>query len=226
MSHPLGGGTPLLFFTRLRKAKDAMVFVPIPNTARVELRFTQDGQQLANVFHVRAPAPLTVEDLETIATVFVDWYDSFRTVVCNAVTLREIDLRDLTTASGIGILYNTGLPLVGTIASPALPNNVTVAVKWGTGLTGRSFRGRTFHIGLSEGQVVNSAVDSAFAPPILSGYNALPPLIKAQNYLLVVASRYTNNAPRPVGVTTEILTAAYADTTIDSQRKRLPGRGR
>lgn len=203
-----------------------MVFVPIPNTARCELRFTQDGQQIANVFHVEADAPLTVGDLNNIGATFVEWYDAFRAVVANQVTLREIDIRDLTTSSGLGILYNTGLPLVGLLASPALPNHVTVAIKWGTGLTGRSFRGRTYHIGLTEGQVVNSEVDSAFAPPILSGYNALPALMTTNGYTLVVASRFANNAPRVTGVTTPILNASYADTVVDSQRKRLPGRGR
>lgn len=203
-----------------------MVFVPVPNTARCELRFTQDAQLMANVIHVESPNPLQVDDLQIIGTTIVEWYDSFRTVVCNQVTLREIDIRDLSTQSGIGIIWNTGLPLAGTVASPALPNNVTVAIKWGTGLTGRSFRGRTYHIGLTEGQVVNSEVDSAFAAPILSGYNALPALLTTNGYSMVVVSKFSNNAPRVTGVTTPILNAAYADTVIDSQRRRLPGRGR
>lgn len=203
-----------------------MPFVPIPNTCRVELRFTQNSQLLANVFHVQSEGAWNVTDMQNLGAAFVEWYDSFRTVVCNQVTLREIDIRDLTTASGLGILYNTGLPLLGTLASPAMPNNVSVAIKWGTGLTGRSFRGRTYHIGLTEGQVVNSEVDSAFAAPILSGYNALPPIIATAGFTMVVASRYTNNAPRVVGVTTPVLNASYADTVIDSQRRRLPGRGR
>lgn len=203
-----------------------MPFVPFVNTCRCELRFTQDGQEVANVFHVEGEAPLTVGDLNNIGSTFVEWYEEFREVVGTGVTLREIDIRDLSSPSGLGILYNTGLPLSGLIASPMMPNNVTVAIKWGTGLTGRSFRGRTYHLGLTEGQCVNSSVDSAFAPPILSGYNALPALMTTNGYTLVVASRYSNNAPRTVGVTTAILNAAYADTTIDSQRRRLPGRGR
>lgn len=203
-----------------------MVFVPFVNTCRCELRFTQDGQQVANVFHVRGEDPLTVNDLQNIGSTFVEWYGSFLQVVGTGVTLREIDIRDLSSPSGLGILYNTGLPLRGTIASPMMPNSVTVAIKWGTGLTGRSFRGRTYHLGLTEGQCVNSIIDPAFAPPILSGYNALPALMVTNGYELVVASRYSNNQPRVQGVTTPILNAAYADTVLDSQRRRLPGRGR
>ena len=203
-----------------------MPFVPIPNTARVELRMTQDGQQIENVFHVEKEGPLTVVDLQTIGNTFVDWFDGHRNLVTSQVTLREIDLRDLTTSSGLGILYATGLPLVGLLAQPATPNNVTVAIKWGTGLTGRSFRGRTYHIGLTESQVLNNALESATVAGLLASYNTLITDMSGAGYTLVVASRQANNLPRVTGVTTPILTASYADTTIDSARRRLPGRGR
>lgn len=203
-----------------------MAFIPVINTARCELRYTQNGQQVANIFHVEKEGPLTVLDLQDIGTALVEWWGEHLDLVSTAVTLREIDIRDLTTASGIGILWNDGLPLIGGVASPPLPNNVTLAIKWGTGLSGRSFRGRTYHVGLCESQVTQSELESAVIAPLLASYNALPTMITGSGYTLVVVSRYANNAPRPAGVTTPILNAAYADTVIDSQRRRLPGRGR
>lgn len=203
-----------------------MVFVPIPNTARCELRYTQDSQLVANIFHVEAAGALTVSDLNTIGSVFVNWWSGISSMVAASVSFREIDLRDLTTSSGIGILYNVGLPLSGSGVSPQLPNNNTISIKWGTGLTGRSFRGRSYHIGLMEANVTGNTVDGTFLSDLLLGYNDLITQMTTAGYTLVVASRYSNNSPRVTGVTTPILTASVADATVDSQRKRLPGRGR
>lgn len=44
--------------------------------------------------------------------------------------------------------------------------------------------------------------------------------------VLAVASRRLNNAPRLIGVATEVIDVVLADDTVDSQRRRLPGRGR
>lgn len=203
-----------------------MPFVPIPNTVRCELRFTQDNQQVANIFHVEKNEPLTVGDLNTIGGVFVTWWSGMSSLIADDVTFREIDMRDQTSPGAIGILYNTGLPLSGSAGAFALPNHVTAAIKWGTGLTGRSYRGRTYHIGLTEAQVTKNQIVSTVVEDLLILYNELITDMVTAGYSLVVASRYANNAPRVTGVTTPILTAAFADVVVDSQRKRLPGRGR
>lgn len=203
-----------------------MAFVPVLNTARVELRFTQDGQQVANVFHVKSTVPLTVSALNAIGDVFQGWFSDHLPIVSTSVQLREMDIRDLTTASGIGILYSTGLPLTGTVSGTQAPNSVTIAIKWGTGLSGRSFRGRTYHVGLATSQVSANEVANALIAPLLASYNALITLVSEADFSLVVVSRVSNNVPRVSGVTTPILTASLADTTLDNQRRRLPGRGR
>ena len=203
-----------------------MPFIPIPNTVRCELRFTQDSQQVANIFHVWKDEPLTVGDLNTIGAVFVNWWSGMSSFIGDTVTFREIDMRDQSSVGAIGILYNTGLPITGTAVGAVLPNHVTAAIKWGTGLTGRSYRGRTYHIGLTEGQVTDNELTSLIITDLLLVYNELISDMTTAGYSLVVASRYANNAPRTTGIVTPILTAAFADVVVDSQRKRLPGRGR
>lgn len=203
-----------------------MVFVPIPNTARVELRYTQDSQLMANVFHVEDTTPLSVADLQTIGALFVDWWEMLLPLVSNTVTLREISLIDQTSQNGIGILHNTGLPLIGGEAGNAMPNGTSIAIKWGTGLTGRSFRGRTFHLGLVENQITTNSLVAGVATSIVAAYNALPDIFSETAFTLVVASRYANGVPRVTGVTTPILNASLADLTVDRQWRRMPGRGR
>ena len=203
-----------------------MPFVPIPNTAMVELRMTQGEQLIENTFHVEKEGVLTVSDLENIGDAFVAWFDAHRNLVIGTVTLREVAIRDLTTASSIGIIYGSGLPLAGLLAGSAMPNSTTIAVKWGTGLSGRSFRGRTYHIGLAESQVSNNSIENATVVGLLASYNNLLSLVSSAGYTMVVASRVSNGSPRTTGVTTPILSASFADITVDSQRRRLPGRGR
>jgi len=203
-----------------------MPFVPIPNTALVELRMTQGEQLIENTFHVEKEGILTVSDLQDIGATFVDWFDNHRNLVIGTVTLREVAVRDLTTASSLGIIYATGLPLVGLLAGSAMPNSTTIAVKWGTGLSGRSFRGRTYHIGLAESQVSNNSIETATVTGLLASYNLLLTSINGSGYTMVVASRVANGVPRTTGGTTPILSASFADITVDSQRRRLPGRGR
>lgn len=203
-----------------------MPFVPFLNTAQVDLRMTQGEQLIENTIHVEKEGVLTVTDLENIGAAVVDWFDNHRNLVVQQVTLRELAIRDLTTASSIGILYSNSLPMAGLLTGNAMPNSVTIAIKWGTGLTGRSFRGRTYHIGLAEAQVLNNSLETATIAGLVASYQNLITTITGSGYTMVVASRQANGVPRTQGVTTPILTASLADPTIDNQRRRLPGRGR
>lgn len=203
-----------------------MAFIPIPNTARVELRFTQDSQQCANVFHVESSAPLSVGDLTSMGDAFATWYADLATNVSATVTLREISIVDQSSASSIGIIYNSGLPITGSVSGEAMPNGTSIAIKWSTGLTGRSFRGRTFHLGLAINQADSNEINSTLATLLVARYQELVTEVAGADFTLVVASRYANNAPRVTGVTTPILTASLADLTLDRQWRRMPGRGR
>lgn len=203
-----------------------MPFVPIPNTARCELRFEQDGQQMANIFHVTKDEPMTVGDLNAIGGALVDWWEQLLPLVSNTVTLREISLIDQTSANGLAILYNTGLPLIGGDAGAQMPNGTSLAIKWSTGLAGRSFRGRTYHIGFCETHCVGNEVASGHLANLIAAYQFLISTVTTAGYSLSVASRVANGVPRTTGIATPILNASVADSTLDRQWKRMPGRGR
>jgi len=204
-----------------------MAFIPVANTAQVRMQFLYDGQHCENVYHVENTGAWDVGGLQALGDGFIDWWDTeLKAFAPDTVSLRQVVLRDLTTESGLAVERTTGLPLVGTNGSPALPNNVTVAVKWSTGLAGRSFRGRTYHIGMPENSTVGNTVSASPLLDLQAAYDALigvPPAVDAA-YSLVVVSLFHDNAPRVAGVTTPILDSSI-EPTIDSQRRRLPGRG-
>lgn len=202
-----------------------MAFIPLPLTAEVVLRYSWQNQQVANVFHVRSNAGWTAENLVLLGQTFVTWWDdAMRPLVSNTVTLNEVVCTDFSVEDGRGVIVTDGLPLTGALTEESVPNNVSLAVKWTTGFTGRSFRGRSYHVGLTIAQVTANAVDSTPLAAITAAWTLLRTRMIAADYELVVASRQFNNAPRTVGVVTPII-GTSVDSTLDSQRRRLPGRG-
>lgn len=203
-----------------------MPFVPFLNTAQVEMRYQWDSQHVANIFHVRSDDSLTPAVLNDIATAFRGWHEaSLRQWQGNTVALREVAVRDLTTPSSIGVLLGVLANNIGTGTTETLPNNCTVAIKWGTGFTGRSYRGRTYHIGLTENMVAQNRLTQVVLDGLEIAYSAVPYLDDSPVLKLVVASRTANGQPRQVGLTT-VITGPAIDPVLDSQRRRLPGRGR
>jgi len=204
-----------------------MAFIPVPNTARFELIFNSLDQIVENVFHVEKGTPWSAGNLATMAAAIMQWWkDELAPIVPATVSLTRIDSRDLTTEAAPFDSDPCLTDCEGTLANAQLPNNVTVAVKWTGGLTGRSQRGRTYHIGLAEDQVTGNSVDILDGAGILAAYNELitvvsGTLIGAQ---LVIVSYISGGVPRTTGQTTPVTTASL-DLQIDSQRRRLAGRG-
>lgn len=202
-----------------------MPFVPAPNCARVEMVFTEEAQFCENVYHVAKNVPYTAGDLATVAADFKTWWNtSIKTLVPNPVALVKILVTALDSESSPGVEYVTGLPINGTSAGVTSPMNVTVAIKWLTDLRGRSYRGRTYHIGLMPSVITGSVVNAGSVTALKAGYNALIGALSVPSGALSVVSYRTGRAWRPSAIHTPI-TVCDIDPVCDSQRRRLPGRG-
>jgi hypothetical protein len=203
-----------------------MAFIPAENTAKMELVFTDQGETVENVFHVLLDHQPDKDDLTLIAIAMRDWWDvELQGLVTGSVSLVRILGRDLTVEDGQAIEFTAGLPLVGGGAGP-LPNNVTVVVKWSTGFAGRSFRGRTYHVGLPGNQLDTNtnSITAAHGIALDTAYELLIDAMQSSGWSLVVASFFHDGAPRAAAVLTPI-EAAFINLDIDSQRRRLKGRG-
>jgi len=204
-----------------------MPFVPVPNTAEVSMQALWDNQEVANVFHVTQSTPYDATSLAVLGALFQDWIDtSLKTNVSNSVQYTKLVMRSLESEGAPAIEYTTNFPISGVHTGTAqLPNNVTVAVKWSTGLAGRSYRGRTYHIGLAEAFVTGNVLESSFATALLGIYNDLLEAFDTYPGDLTVVSKFHNNAARTTGIATPIISCSI-NPVVDSQRRRLPGRGR
>lgn len=197
----------------------------VPGLMRLELHYLWREQHCMNVFWMKSNLNETSEVLEhELAGTFVNWWDTeIRPLISNTVQLYEVVVKELR-PDGIAVLHTDGLPLTGEKTETALPNNVSLAVHWGTGLLGRSRHGRTYHLGITTDFVNGNFVTNAAA--IQSAYDALRTTLDnvTLNIEFSVVSFVNSNNWRQQPLVTPISGVAV-EATIDSMRRRLPGRG-
>lgn len=203
-----------------------MPFVPVQNTAQFQVIFSQDDQRVQNNYYVRFSQPPTLIDMENKAQDLIDWWSNeCASMTVAGVELLQVDYRDLTTLTGPAGSMSSGGGIVGTSLGAALPNNVTFAVTLLTAARGRSFRGRIYYVGVPAGSTSGSHLQDIPRNNYVIAFDHLRTAMFGTGAdRLVVVSRQANGAWRSQGVTTEV-TGVAIDGILDSQRRRLPGRG-
>jgi len=185
------------------------------------------GQLVCNVFHVESDNPIDASVLEDTAVIFKDWaVADYLAHLSSDLSLEAVEVTDLTTLGGLGIVYTAGLPQIGGDTSGALPNNVAVAVKLASGFTGRSRRGRTFVPGIASGALTadRQHINSTLQSLLQAAFSDLIAELIANSLHMVVTSYFSGGAPRVTPENTPI-TGTSTNTTLDSMRRRLPERG-
>lgn len=201
-------------------------FQAAPNTARIELIFTQDGQRVENVFHITYSSFFTTGHLYEAINAFRDWWAADgKGYASSAVKPTLIVAASLQDATAPTVEASLDADPVGTRTSPAMPMNVTVAVGLRTALRGRSYRGRIYHVGLTEDMIAFSVLLPVYVTDLVANYNALRATLAPYGFALAVLSRVNGGVRRTVGVSTPV-ESITVDAFLDSQRRRLPGRGR
>lgn len=204
-----------------------MEFTPFPGIIKLEAIYTIDGQQVENVHYFRPESEVDLFALDDLCTGYMTWFTSnMKTNASQGVRLTKLIASDMTTQSGLGIEVAATAVCVGDKVGAVAPNNVTVCIKWLTGQRGRSYRGRTYHVGLMQGDITGNKISTATYTFLYEAYQELMSFTSgAHAYQMVIASRQLNGVKRNPGVATDV-TALTINMTLDSQRRRLPERGR
>lgn len=198
------------------------------NAVKAELLYTLDGQHMENVITCEFPTTPEVTDAVALGDAIVGWFTTtFAGALPAALALQGVLITQIESPGGSGfqILYNTGCPVAGSGNGGAEPNNVSIAVKLSTAKHGRAYTGRLFQVALPLGHITANLIDSAFQGFLKTTYEELIQVIASAGWTWSVASYFVNKVKREMPVFTPI-TAVGIDPTIDSQRRRLPGRGR
>ena len=195
----------------------------IPGTLEIVLHMSQESSQRAYVLHyamsaVIIPTPSQLNELATnfFAAISSSWGNLHSaTVSADSVTARDISEAGRSIGS-----YTVPAPHFGNITGDATPANAACCITWATGIAARYGRGRTYLCGIAESQQTLSRVNS-------------PYLVNAAIFANVVAA-FTNTGGAIacqlavasfVHEQTILVNAFRVNDVIDSQRRRLIGRG-
>jgi hypothetical protein len=202
-------------------------FIPVPNVFKVQLVYTLYSQRIENVFNVRSGGGVTAADADRIQGIFATWWNATaRPQVSLSTSLVLMVLDALDAAVSLHREYTTGWTAVGSNGSAALPGGSTTCIKLATGTRGRSYRGRIYWPGLPGANVSAGLLTTAYRDALAAAVNTLRTNLAADvaGDKLVIVSYCSNKVWRAAGVATEV-TSASAHTLVDSQRRRLIGRG-
>ena len=204
-------------------------FIPVANVASVEMIYVISGQIAENVFYVQKGSPYTLAQLQALRGTVDSWdsatWKALRTGGASLIRIRS-RARDSSSAPAEDYFLPTARPGTrsGTIL---LPNNVTLAIKLVTGLAGRSFRGRLYFIGMNDTCLSGNSnvADTTWANAVVAALNTLQTNLASAGHTLGVVSYRTGGVYRSNGLFTASTGWVLADYNLDSQRRRLTGRG-
>lgn len=211
------------------QGRDAMCsgeheFIPAGNTAKVRLNYQTPGGTANNVLYFRQDVSWTSETLTALAEqVASSWNDFLSPITSVDVTLFSVEAIDVGVPSGAGVVV--GADITGTLNSPVLPSNVTLSIKFGSGFTGRSRRGRMYFVGLTEIQVAGDEIVDSAQDSLIDNITAFFNEITDTLHVDHVIVSYCSNGEWRVDAVTTIVTSYSSDFIIDSMRRRLSGRG-
>jgi len=204
-----------------------MPFIPSTGTAKVAITWSLFGQTLINTlwFQSISGDPWNNSDLDTLAFQAWAWAEgSLTAILSNDISLTLVEAVDQSFAGSAYGSYTTS-PANGDIVSQSLPTGSCLTIKFATGLTGRSNRGRNYISGLPEVRVADNAMDSTFTTSLVAAYEDIPASTWVNDAYHVVCSHFADGAPRETAVVNAVTGYIVVDANIDSQRRRLTGRG-
>ena len=203
-----------------------MPFVPVDETVRVAITYENNaGDQAVNVIHVKTDeAPVNAAVLTSIADVVENWLETEWTAIA-PTSWRAVNLDLLNLTLEDGVYLSRAIDADGLDAVDALPSWITIAISLRTPYSGRSRRGRLYHVGMSDSRVVGDYITEAAATAYIDAYEALRLDIFAANLRWVVVSYVSDGVPRTAGLTTEITAVTITDRLVDRQVRRKPREG-
>lgn len=204
---------------------DAVAFIPIENVVQAEMVYKVGTEFCENVLWFKFAGRPTPANLIGLKDMLLAWYNTdVQPYQAGEAVLNKLKFVDMTAPNGIYLEFPVLTDNQGGNVSAILPSNVTVAIKHLTGFTGRSYRGRTYWIGLAEGMVTGDGLNAGVAANLVTSFDNLIAAAAANSSPWVVVTRYENKQPRLVGGANTIISNS-CDGIIDSQRRRLAGRG-
>lgn len=203
-----------------------MPFIPTIGAALVAVNYDWHGQKCNNtLWFIGDGSALDVTALTSLAGMVQDyWVDAIMPQLSSEISYRGCIAYAQDSESAPAVA-STGVNVPGGVVIPSVPNSVTWAIKFTTAGRGKSSRGRNYIPGIPATAVEDNTVDGAFATNMVTAYSGLIDEAAANSFTWVIVSHFSLGLPRVAGVYLTVSGVGFSDLIIDSQRRRLPGRG-
>jgi len=201
-------------------------FIPVPKTARAVLRQACFGQTVENVFHfIKADDYDGVDCADLANAVVTAWDNNIKPLVSPDVVLNDVIVTAIHVVSGPQYVASAGI--TGTAAEAGFETiGNTIAIKFGTGNSGRSYRGRMYWPQLLASGVSNNELSLVAASAYIAALDTFFAEIDSGIGSAHAIVSYQNECEwRTEGVSTAVNSYSVVDRHLDSQRRRLSGRG-
>lgn len=187
-----------------------------------------DLQELNNTLYFKYVSTVTLTELTQLATDMRDfWENNALAQLPTTYEFLGVKASDLTTQTSETVEIAATSINNGTLTSLALPNHNSFTITFNTNNRGRSYRGRNFWPLLTESDVSNNELSEGRANNIRGVYSLMVgPDELSSGWTWGVFSRIQNKVQLTNGIFTPIQSVKYTDRVVDSQRRRLPKRGR
>jgi hypothetical protein len=198
-----------------------------PLVCLVRMVYKRDNREFLNTFHVSKATAWTGPQMAALLTAVATWYqDYYKAVIPNDVTLTQLQARKLDPLDPLAedaFITSGG---AGTRGGPTEAGNVSITMSERTGLAGRRFRGRMYVPGVIESDVTtDDRVGSALVAGLSAAISQLIAAMVANSWALGVFHRPGLVPSTWDNTITEVLFYVI-ENILDSQRRRLPQRGR
>ena len=196
--------------------------MPLPDNplvCKAAMIYRRDTRTFVNTLHFSRAGGWTIGDMQQLASALVTWWqDELRDAVVSNVALVQVQVRQYDPDNPQAVDLNV-VPIPGLAAGAPEPANVTSTISWRTGLAGKKFRGRIYVPGYAEGQTANDDTLISSVVTLLTQ--------AASVFLLSTLPAGTNPVVFHIAdATFTQITSFVVEFILDSQRRRLPARGR
>lgn len=203
-------------------------FQAVPNVMAAVMQYQVAGQECINTFHFRKATPASTADCQTLALAMRDtyWVAHMQPLVTPDVAMGGVFVTALDSPSAPFYGLDFLPPNVnGTGSGMAIPTGSALVATFKTAERSRNGRGRAYISGVPQGKLADPVeVTATYLTDFITAMNSLITIATAISATLVVVSRTLAKLQRPQGVPISVV-AITADRYVDSQRRRLFGRG-
>lgn len=205
-----------------------MAFIETPLTAKVALRGRLFGNDVINTlwFQRTDEGEYVSIDLENLTNAVYDWWVAqMADGISKDYVIADITATAQWSPTAPSFIFVPPISTDGELPDESATSSNCFTISFLTNARGRSWRGRNYISGIAFNDIGGNTLSVSRADFFRDAYQELNSYTLPLSSQHVVCSHYSGGVARAEGVTIPVTGYRYHDLNIDSQRRRLNGRG-